>query len=517
MNTISIRWQFDYKYGLLIAVSLIFLVSAFAQGLSELIIRWDKQEEYSHGYMIPFVSGYFIWLKKEEIRHIEFNPSWLGVLLVLMAAVLFLIGEVSGLFILIHYAFIAVLVGLAYAIMGWHALNIILVPLLFLAFSIPLPYFLEASLSANLQLWSSQMGVAFIRWCSIPVFLEGNIIDLGSYKLQVVEACSGLRYLFPLMSLGFICAYLYDTAFWQRALVFVSTLPIALLMNSFRIGVIGVVVEHWGISVAEGFLHDFEGWVIFLACIAMLFAEMAMLLKISQNSRPLSAVFGIQVEVWSDTPHCINQRTLSLPFIMAIAVLGVSVIMVQSIDTREEFMPDRLGFYQFPEDIEPWRGKQQRMEPSVVKKLGVFDYILADYVNTESESVNFYVAYYATQRKGLSPHSPKVCMPGGGWQIAGIERTNLANGLPLNRVVIKKGGQQQLVYYWFQQRGRYIANEYMMKWYLFKDALLLNRTDGALVRVSTMIYPHEQASDADRRLQSFAAKALLQLNDYIPD
>lgn len=105
----------------------------------------------------------------------------------------------------------------------------------------------------------------------IPVFLEGNIIDLGVYQLQVVEACSGLRYLFPLMSLGFIAAYFYQAAFWKRAIVFLMTIPITILMNSFRIGVIGVMVDNWGISMAEGFLHDFEGWIIFMACAAILF------------------------------------------------------------------------------------------------------------------------------------------------------------------------------------------------------------------------------------------------------
>ena len=109
----------------------------------------------------------------------------------------------------------------------------------------------------------------------ISVYLEGNVIDLGSYKLQVVEACSGLRYLFPLVSLSFIAAYIYHGAFWKKAIIFLSSIPITVLMNSFRIGVIGVLVEYGGPGQAEGFLHDFEGWIIFMACIAILVLEMA--------------------------------------------------------------------------------------------------------------------------------------------------------------------------------------------------------------------------------------------------
>ena len=126
---------------------------------------------------------------------------------------------------------------------------------------IPLPEFVLANLSTRLQLLSSQLGVAFIRLFDISVFVEGNVIDLGGYKLQVAEACSGLRYLFPLMTLGFLMACFYKGARWKRVVLFLSSIPITVLMNSIRIGIIGVTVERWGIRMAEGFLHDFRaGW-----------------------------------------------------------------------------------------------------------------------------------------------------------------------------------------------------------------------------------------------------------------
>ena len=109
-----------------------------------------------------------------------------------------------------------------------------LIPLFFLVFMIPLPNFLLNNLSTKLQLISSELGVAVIRLFDISVYLEGNVIDLGVYKLQVVEACSGLNYLFPLMSLSFIMADLYKAPFWKRAIVFLSSIPITIIMNSFN-------------------------------------------------------------------------------------------------------------------------------------------------------------------------------------------------------------------------------------------------------------------------------------------
>jgi len=206
---------------------------------------------------------------------------------------LYLAGELSALYVIVQYSFLVVLAGLILALLGWRAFKIIWAPLVILLFMIPLPNFIYQGLSGQAQLISSKLGVSIIRLCDISVLLEGNVIDLGSYKLQVAEACSGLRYLFPLMSLGFIAAYLFNGAFWKRLMIFISTIPITILMNSFRIGVIGVLVDRWGISMAEGFLHDFEGWVIFMACTGVLIAEMWALAKIGKNPRSLAEVFQL--------------------------------------------------------------------------------------------------------------------------------------------------------------------------------------------------------------------------------
>ena len=158
------------------------------------------------------------------------------------------------------------LIGIVLGIGGYSLLRVAFIPIAFLLFAIPLPYFIDAVLTLRLQLVSSELGVFFIRMFGIPVYLDGNIIDMGNYKLQVVEACSGLRYLYPLLSLSFLAAYLFHAPLWQRGLVFLSSIPIAIGMNGFRIGLVGLLVDRWGTAMAEGVLHFFEGWVVFLAC-----------------------------------------------------------------------------------------------------------------------------------------------------------------------------------------------------------------------------------------------------------
>ena len=129
-----------------------------------------------------------------------------------------ILGELSAIFILSQVGFVVALIGIALGVGGYSLLKVTFIPIVFLLFAIPLPYFIDQTLSWRLQLISSELGVFFIRMFQIPVYLEGNVIDLGHYKLQVVEACSGLRYLYPLLSLGFLAAYLFHAPIWQRAI-----------------------------------------------------------------------------------------------------------------------------------------------------------------------------------------------------------------------------------------------------------------------------------------------------------
>ena len=147
------------------------------------------------------------------------------------------------------------------------------------------------------------------------------------------------------------------------------------------------------------------------------------------------------------------------------------------------------------------------------------DYLLSDYKISDGKVINFYVAYYASQRKSNKPHSPSDCIAASGWNITSFQRTAYAdNGMnwPLNRVVIQKNATKQLVYYWFDERGRKVANEYLARWYLHVDATVMNRTDGALVRLVTQIYGGESEYEADRRLQAFIHDAMPTLSEYLP-
>ena len=511
-----------FSWGLLLVMGL-GITALFQEGVS-LMVKWWEKDEYSHGFLIAPIVAFLIWQKKDQLERIQFRGSWAGVILLLFGLSLFFVGELNAPYIVIQYGYLIAIVGLVLAFMGWEAFKLIWVPLLILAFMVPLPNIIYRNLSAALQLISSEIGVAFIRLFDISVYLEGNIIDLGNYKLQVVEACSGLRYLFPLMTLGFIAAYFFNGALWKRAVIFLSSIPITVLMNSLRIGVIGVMVEYWGQSMAEGFLHDFEGWVIFMACLAVLCVEIALLNYFGRSGRHWLDLLDLKVpsitEVGGALPANLPDSRSPLIACLCLAVLAIPA--QASLVDREESVPSRESFTVFPLLHRDWYGRENAIDDQIVDALHMSDYITVDYRRgIDAVPVNLYVAYYESQRKGSSIHSPRSCIPGGGWVIADHDVVSVSDvpGAPdmtVNQLVIENAGNKLLVHYWFDQRGRVINNEYLAKWFLFYDSLTLQRTDGALVRLMTEVPMGQDMLQAESRLNTFMRDFYPILQKHVP-
>ena len=491
----------------------------FRDGLAEMV-GWWAEPEYSHGYLIPFIALYVLAVRIPQLRERLPAPSWWGVAFLALALLMFLFGELSAIYVIVQYAFIFTVWALAVTLLGRRGAVVIWSALVFLLFMVPLPRFIQFNLSNELQLISSQLGAGIVRLFGIPVYLEGNVIDLGSYKLQVVEACSGLRYLFPLMSFGLLCAVLFKAPVWQRALVFLSSLPITIVMNSVRIAVTGVLVNRFGTGAAEGFLHYFEGWVIFSACLVLMFLEMWALARLSKRS--LDDVFDPEIPDWRAITALRPDFRPAGPLVAAFILLCAAMAASVGIGQRVEEVPKRLPLNSFPLVIGDWTGTEETLSSVVLEELKLTDYVIANYRRpTDDVPAELYVAYYDSQRKGASVHSPKACLPGGGWVIENYSQVTLAgvgqnDALPVNRAVISMGSNRVLVYYWFMQRGRLLTNEYLVKWFIFWDSMTQNRTDGSLVRVITPVPDPSQLEAADRRLTEFLKVAEPRLYYYVP-
>ena len=520
----------------------------YADSLVFLFGYWIGSEDYSHGMFVPLISLFLIWQARHRIAEAGVENSWWGLAVISAGLFLYWIGEFATLYVLQHVSLWMVIVGLVIALIGVRGARAIAFPLSYLLTSIPLPVFLYASLSSQLQLWSSALGVGFLQLVGVTAFRDGNVIDLGPVQLQVVEACSGIRYLLPLTSLALLCAYLFKDRMWKRVVLVLSSIPISILVNGFRIGMIGVLVEWYGQGAAEGFYHLFEGWVLFMASLGLLILEMWVLARIgtrgdrssflsrftwadsnlqaAEASGKVQALQRLHRSAPPTSNLCLNLSNRLFPgpaYLCSVALLVPVAFASTFMVEREEVPPPRAMFVDFPMKLDGWLGTSLTLEKQYIDALRFDDYVLADYRFGDGQPVNLYAAYYRSQRKGQSAHSPQSCLPGGGWEISSFNSMDLpassgmVRSLHVNRALIQKDSQKQIVLYWFKQRDRILSNEYLVKLYLFWDALSRGRTDGALVRIASLVGPGETEDIVDQRLLRFVATIEPELDRYVPD
>lgn len=512
---------------LLLAIEILAAGVLFAPTIGGLYDAWRLQPDYSHGLLLPVLSAYLIWRRRNELKQLPFTGSWGGLALVAAGLVLRLIGQATTMATFEHYAFLLVIYGLVLCLTGPVVFRRLWMPLILLVFAVPLPSFLNNPLSLQLQLLSSQLGVMVIRAAGISVLLEGNIIDLGTYQLEVAEACSGLRYLFPLMTIGFIVACGFRGPLWKRFVIFLSSIPITVVMNSLRIGFIGITVDRWGQQMAEGELHGFEGFFVFmLSTAALIFVAWA--LARLKGPIALNEVFDLVPPVPAPAPAAADAPPAPPPSRTPRSFVAATILVLCGAATSYASVaphvvaPTREDFENFPSRFGDWVGQREALDQIYRNALQLDDYVLADYHVPDGPPINFYAAYYAHQDFTRAVHSPHDCIPGGGWEIQRLERREFpaigkAPAFPYNRAVIQMGSTRQIVYYWFQERGRHMTNEYVVRWYLLWDALTRHRTDGALVRFVAQLPPDASESQVDARIMQLAKRIVPTLTRFVPN
>ena len=483
--------------------------------------------EYSHGPIIPILSGY---LFLRDMRNVPapdgpVNDRWPGTIITIIALAIAILGNLVRIPDVVTYAFILWVGGMVLLSFGFRRGIVFWTGVLHLVYMLPLPNFIYWQLTIQLQLISSEIGVMVLRLVNIPVYLEGNVIDLGIYKLQVAEACSGLRYLFPILSFSYVFCVLYNGPVWHKIVILLAAAPITVLMNSFRIGMIGVLVNSYGIEQAEGFLHFFEGWVIFGACIGLLFLLAIIMQRLQKEPKPISQALDIDFE--NVTPQLARITTISLnkALITASLVTAITATLWLAVPPREIPRTDREPFGFFPITLNDWDSITTPLEPAVETILAADDYIQASYsAPGEAAPVGFFSAFYHKQTEGSGIHSPEVCLPVGGWEMFDIRKITIdleaeTGWAPFetNRAIIQKELQQQLVYYWFEQRGKRLTNDFTVKIQTVWDSLTTGRSDGALVRFTTPVAAGETLEEADARIQRLMAEILPVAPRFLPE
>ncbi len=508
----------------LFAVLILASLPLFVIGIRSLLAAWSTAE-YSHGPIIPLVSLYLFLreLRRAPLPDAGARDGWAGLLVIAAALALALLGNLMRVPDIVTYAMILWLSGVVLAIFGWRRGRQHQLPVFHLIFMLPLPQILYWKLTIFLQWVSSELGVWFVSMAGVAVYLEGNVIDLGVYKLQVAEACSGLRYLFPILSFSYLFSILYRGPLWHKLVLLISAAPLTVLMNSFRIGMIGILVDRYGIEQAEGFLHFFEGWVVFLICVGLLFLMAIGLQRLTPEPKPLAEAIDLDFDGFGGILARILAIRPTRFLALAALVTALAAAAWTFAPTTASVEPRRETLTLYPTEVGDWQGTAQRLDPEIEEVLAADDYASVIYRKAgEKDVVAFFSAYYRKQTEGQGIHSPEVCLPTGGWEVFNlhaipVDMTAAGYGrFMVNRAVIQKGTARQLVYYWFEGRGARETNDFRAKMSVLYDSLTKGRTDGALVRYLTPIGPDESEAEAEARLVRLMGESLKTLPKYVP-
>lgn len=245
----------------------------YALILSDLVADWWQDPDYSHGFLIPWLSAYFAWQRRPKLSHTIPRHNLWGLPFLLLGLVMLFLGRVGAELFLMRVSMLVVVGGLVLYLLGWGHLKVLAFPLTLLLFMIPLPAILLNAITFPLQLMAASISTSDLQLIGLPVYREGNLIFLPRLTLEVVEACSGIRSLVSLAAVAVVMAHLTQRGLWQRAVVMVSAVPIAIAVNVFRIWGTGVLAYPYGTKVAEDFYHTLSGWLIFVVAFGLLLAE----------------------------------------------------------------------------------------------------------------------------------------------------------------------------------------------------------------------------------------------------
>jgi exosortase len=276
--------QLDAKKLVAVALLLGGVAVVYWDTFARLIDAWIVDGNYSHGWLIIPIAVYLAWERRDQLASTPLKPSWTGLVVFFAGIAVLLAGLLASEYFLSRTSLIITLAGMVVFLFGWAHLRILAFPLAFLVLMIPLPAIVFNKIAFPLQLLASRVGESCIAAAHIPVLREGNVLVLANTSLEVAEACSGIRSLVSLITLGLVFGYFADSRLWVRTLIVLSTIPVAILSNATRVAGTGILAHYYGPGAAEGFFHEFSGWMMFLVAFLMILALQRLILRLAPAS-----------------------------------------------------------------------------------------------------------------------------------------------------------------------------------------------------------------------------------------
>lgn len=462
------------KIGLLVVI---FLFSYFNTIVS-LVRTWSGRDDYSHGFLIPFISLYFVWHKKEELRHIPIKPSIIiGFILMLIGGLMLLTGYIGSVIMVQQISILIVIPGVILALLGTNYLKALFLPLSYLIFMIPpILDVVVTKIQWPFQLFSAIIASKILAILNIPIFQRANLLELPNTTLEVASECSGVRYLISIIALGIPLSYFTQKNWRRRVLLIVFGIIIGILINPIRITLIGIWAYKGG-EVTHGPYHIFQGLFVSVIGFVLLFIlawGLAQIpLKHIRESHP-------NKERVTTSQHS-DFKQFNLSWLMAVICLLCLGSFMYFYKPRP--IPLKAPLTEMPLMIGDWQGENISDYSKLFKIKGA-DYELSRvYKNSSGQEIKLQISYFESQRQdkelindtlqSLYDNSQKIIIP-----------INSTDHIQTNIAILNGKRQDSLVLYWYDLNGHAIANNYKAKFITAMDGLFHRRTNGALIMVS---------------------------------
>lgn len=502
--------SFAYAILLLLVASIVAGFWPFIQGMLE---RWDT-EDSNYCYLVVPLFLYLCWEKHMQVKFSEFSLSHKGWGVFAGAMGLILMGELGSAETLIYIGLWCLVVAGMVLLYGVQRLRNLWFELLILAFMVPMPPFVIRTFTANLKLLATSFAVNLLRLFDISVLQDGNIIDIGVQQLQVIDACSGLRYVVPMFLFALLLGHLYGKGRLPRLLLLAFVMPVAILINGLRIFITAVLYVKGYPDLAENFFHDFAGLALFLVAGGGLLGLLLLLNRwiafpTAQHFRQDQGGDGR------------SKQAILAAGIYCVLLFGGgwSLLHIQS----GQVIPERQTFDDFPLQIDGWQGRREYIAQEILEQLWADDYVNIVFTRSDRPGQQIYllVPYYSYQKTRHTAHAPQSCLLGGGWHLSGIEdrqvKLDEAKSITIRTMQLQKGVSRMMAGYFFLGRSRDVVSPWMNKFYLLWDALGKRRTDGALVRVEMVVTESQLNATANQDMESFIAQLWKILPKYVPN
>jgi EpsI family protein len=501
---------------LLGVVLALLLVAAFAPTLVEMGTQWFKHAEYGHGVLMPPVALWMVWERRGRLRELRRSgrgSPWAEIacaLALLPIGTLLLLGEMRLSWFLKPFAFVAALAACIVILYSWDGLKALLAPLFVLSLMCPIPWRVLVGITLPLKRHATVLATGLADLSGLDASLQGNLIHVpGISSLQIVDQCSGVRSFVSLVSIALLGCLFWRRHWLLKAAVVLSCAPIAVAVNAVRIWLTALLSVHVSPEAAQGFFHFFEGFVLFgVGALALLGWACA-----------LGAIFprrGAAAPTPPAPPPLRPDRPLlrGSAAILAVAALAASAVGAERVRARvdgtmaDAGASERMGaaFSALPLELDGYRGERRDWDERTVRASGADAYGSARYVDAANRVYEVFVG--GALRNDENFHAPNVCMPTAGWEtlVAAEERHPLAaaDGPRMQRLLLQRGEERMLVYYWFQAGDRLAGNEWDVRFRRLLD-LLSGRDLPPTLIISVYVSVEDDVAAADAAAKRFLA------------